>query len=119
MGNMGIIEIDGKNLITAEHGAVFRHLLVESGIDYPCGACVSYSADVQKFKPADFTNGKIFVVVKEKKASSDNTAALCLVHGSVNRDMLLKGKFSDSTFNSWENLTEEDFIKFLQNSNIM
>ncbi|MBD5411191.1 MAG: hypothetical protein HDR51_00335 [Treponema sp.] len=118
-GNLGSIEIDGRLLTTAEHKAVFRSLPIVGGVAYPCGACVSYDSTKKRFKPASFASGKIYVVAKARAADEDASDALCIVHGTVNRDMLRKGIYIEGEFNSWENLTDEDYVQFLENSNIM
>lgn len=118
-GNLGSIEIGGGLLATAEHKAVFRSLPIAGGIAYPCGACVSYDETAKKFKPASFNGGRIFIVAKARAADENSSDALCMVHGTVNRDMLRKGAYSEGEFSSWESLTDGDYIKLLENSNIM
>ena len=118
-GNLGSIDIGGGLLATAEHKAVFRSLPIAGGIEYPCGACVSYDATAKKLKPALFDGGKIFVVAKARAVGDTDSAVLCMVHGSVNRDMLRRGTYTEGASVSWESLTDDDYIKLLENSNIM
>lgn len=116
-GNLGNIEIMAGEIQTAEIKAITRPLKVAPDIDYPCGAIVVYDTAKQHFRPSGMTAGKCFVVAREKKAT-DGETALCIVHGTVQRDRLVKAD-SDTLFTSWKEITDSDYTYLLNNSTIM
>ena len=117
--NLGSIELQENDLITAGHSCVIKTMPVKSGINYPVGACVEYDTTEKVFKPSVIGSSKNFIVAYPIDGTDETEVfAQLLLHGSINKDAVKKAD-SATDFTKWLDISYEDYINLINNSNIV